>query len=80
MMVLYCCISRAVGNMVFTLFWPIIPWVLQVILFVYWGASAVCLASMGRVIRANNTNESIDCDINTTAGRLCHFVKYGGDE
>lgn len=28
--------------------WPLIPWVLQLVLFGYWGASAVFLASMGK--------------------------------
>ena len=39
---------RAVGKMIFTLFWPLIPWILQLALFGYWGASALYLASMGQ--------------------------------
>ncbi|XP_013392467.1 choline transporter-like protein 2 isoform X2 [Lingula anatina] len=37
--------SRAVGNMMFTLLWPIIPFFLQVVLFGFWGATALYLAS-----------------------------------
>ena len=38
---------RAIGYMLGSLLWPLIPWILNVILFGYWGASAIFLASMG---------------------------------
>ena len=38
---------RAVGCMWFTLLWPIWPFIFEVILFGYWGATAVFLASSG---------------------------------
>ncbi|ELU15407.1 hypothetical protein CAPTEDRAFT_224558 [Capitella teleta] len=39
--------SRAVGSMVFTLFWPLVPFLLQIVALGYWGASALFLASVG---------------------------------
>jgi len=39
---------RAVGSMMFTLVWPIIPLVLHVIVFCYFLASLMLLASTGR--------------------------------
>ena len=33
--------------MILALFWPLLPWILQIVLFTYWGASAIHLASMG---------------------------------
>ena len=32
---------RAVGNMFSTLFWPLIPFLLQVMFFLYWAGSAL---------------------------------------
>lgn len=70
--------SRAVGNMVFTLFWPIVPWVLQVCLFGYWGASAVYLASMGRAKGSlstfNETNVS-NADGTYTIQKVLNYVE-----
>ncbi|XP_071097416.1 choline transporter-like protein 2 [Haliotis cracherodii] len=40
--------SRAVGNMIFTLLWPIIPFVLQMLVISVWATIAVYLASVGR--------------------------------
>ncbi|KAK3088621.1 hypothetical protein FSP39_021397 [Pinctada imbricata] len=84
--------SRAIGNMIFTLFWPIIPFVLQAVLIGYMGISAVYIASMGdSSYYTNGTNttqdtinyylERIPCSPNdTTLGSYCDFVKYGGTE
>ncbi|GFO29551.1 choline transporter-like protein 2 [Plakobranchus ocellatus] len=84
--------SRAVGNMFSTLFWPIIPFFLQVTFFVYWAASALFVASMGSSdYYSNSTNTSTDgvnyylervpCEPDSsTLGSACDFVKYGGDE
>ena len=50
--------------MVFTLFFPLIPFVLQIIVCAYWGASALYLASMGDgTFTASNVttvNETVD--------------------
>jgi choline transporter-like protein 2/4/5 len=94
--------SRALGSMIFTLFWPFVPFVLQVVLFAYWGASALFLASLSKGKFGNGTSTSIlkpnesqqftnvvdeltnliPCDPseNGTAGSVCRFVKFGGDE
>ena len=39
---------RAIGNMIFTLMWPLFPFLLQLVLFAYWGAVAIFLASSGK--------------------------------
>ena len=113
---------RAIGYMLGSLLWPLIPWILNVILFGYWGASAIFLASMGdpegasinetyveqdqvemfvddatlnvpcepgvryskstqNIFRSNRT-VIVTCSVqeNTTSGRVCSFIKYGGDE
>ena len=44
---IFLCNYRAVGSMIFTLFFPLIPFVLEIIVCFYWGASALYLASMG---------------------------------
>ncbi|XP_012942174.1 choline transporter-like protein 2 [Aplysia californica] len=84
--------SRAIGNMFSTLFWPIIPFFLQIIFFVYWAASAIFVASMGDSEFYSNTTNTTTNNINyylnrlpctpdnSTVGSLCDFVKYGGDE
>ncbi|KAI0213012.1 Choline transporter-like protein 2 [Lamellibrachia satsuma] len=90
--------SRAVGAMIFTLFWPLIPFLLQVILFVFWGASAIYLASSGSATYSQTTStitndssgvkqtfESVVAQVpcspgNDTAGSMCNFLKYGGDQ
>ena len=40
-------VFRAIGNMVFVLFWPLIPYLLMLIVIFYWAASAVYLATTG---------------------------------
>ncbi|KAL4219650.1 hypothetical protein ACF0H5_022222 [Mactra antiquata] len=85
--------SRAIGNMIFTLIWPIFPFLLQLAFFAYYVISAAYVASMGAAQYYNNaTNTSDDngvtyylkrapCDVNdNNAGEVCNFVKYGGDE
>ncbi|XP_069121444.1 choline transporter-like protein 2 [Argopecten irradians] len=84
--------SRAIGHMIFTLIWPIFPFLLQVCVVGYFGVSVAFIASMGQAEYYNNsTNTSTDgvnyylervtCTPNdTTLGSLCDFVKYGGTE
>ncbi|XP_076454507.1 choline transporter-like protein 2 [Babylonia areolata] len=84
--------SRAVGNMFSTLFWPVVPFFLQVIFVAYWAVSAVYVASMGgSEYYSNTTNVTTDsvnyylsripCDSSdSNVGSVCDFVKYGGDE
>ncbi|CAL1544616.1 unnamed protein product [Lymnaea stagnalis] len=53
--------SRAVGSMFSTLFWPIVPFFLQICFFVYWVASVIYIASMGSPqYYSNSTNSSVN--------------------
>ncbi|KAH3792773.1 hypothetical protein DPMN_146272, partial [Dreissena polymorpha] len=85
--------SRAIGNMIFVLIWPIIPFILQLAFLGYYLVSAVYVGSMGKKNFYNNgTNTTEDngvsyyikrapCDVNdANTGKVCEFVKYGGDE
>lgn len=84
--------SRAIGNMIFTLFWPIIPFILQLCLVVYMGFSVAYIASMGNSEfysnSTNTTSNGVDYYLSrapctpddSTAGQVCDFVKYGGEE
>jgi len=40
-------LCRAISNMMFTLVWPIVPLILQLIVFAYWLASTVLLSTTG---------------------------------
>ncbi|KAK7504491.1 hypothetical protein BaRGS_00004357, partial [Batillaria attramentaria] len=40
--------SKAIGNMVFTLIWPIFPFIMQLVILGLWMSIAVYLASIGR--------------------------------
>uniref|UniRef100_A0ABM0LX66 Choline transporter-like protein n=1 Tax=Saccoglossus kowalevskii TaxID=10224 RepID=A0ABM0LX66_SACKO len=42
--------SRAVSTMMFTLIWPVIPFFLEVIIFVVWAIMAVYLATSGQPV------------------------------
>lgn len=44
--VLFLFIYRAIGHMISILFWPLIPYLMQIGLLAFWGASAVCLAAV----------------------------------
>lgn len=48
--VLTWCICRAIGMMIFTLLWPIWPFLMQLSLVAYWGASCLFLASTSKQI------------------------------
>lgn len=85
--------SRAIGNMIFTLIWPIFPFIMQLAFLAYYVASAAYVASMGNSQFYNNATNTTDdggvtyylkrapCDENDqNTGEVCEFVKYGGDE
>ncbi|XP_041370892.1 choline transporter-like protein 2 [Gigantopelta aegis] len=84
--------SKAIGYMMSTLLWPVIPFLLQVIVVIYYGSSAVFIASMGETkynlenVTASGVVGDVTNEIPCTPGgadvgtRLCHFVKYGGNE
>lgn len=54
----YCCHCRAIGMMMFTLLWPIWPFLMQIALVVYWGATCVYLASTAKQVY-QTTNSSL---------------------
>ncbi|XP_069121445.1 choline transporter-like protein 2 [Argopecten irradians] len=83
--------SRAIGNMIFTLFWPIIPFLMQVAVVAYMGASAIYIAGIGGpeyysngTDIANSINSVLDrvpcTPDNSTVGSFCDFVRYGGTD
>lgn len=82
--------SKAIGNMIFTLFWPVIPFLIQIILIGYMALAAVFVGSMGgKEFYRNDTSSqigsqllsTIPCNENdTTYGDFCGFVKYGGEK
>nr|XP_034302606.1 choline transporter-like protein 2 isoform X2 [Crassostrea gigas] len=84
--------SRAIGNMIFTLFWPIIPFFIQLAIVGYFGFSSVYIASIGDQKYYTNGTNTTDDGINyylsripctpddSTQGSYCDFVKYGGTE
>ena len=86
--------SKAVGYNFFSLFWPFIPFLLQLGVFAYWAAVSVYLATAGKPIYRVAVNETIAnsldvqsgviCDPNTwnssgTAIGECVFWEYGYD-
>lgn len=85
--------SRAISNMIFTLIWPVIPFILQLGFVGYYVATAAYVASVGNAQYYNNATNVTDdngasyylkrapCDVNSKeTGEICEFVKYGGDE
>lgn len=51
------CYYRAIGYMISILFWPLIPYIMQICIIAFWGASAICLAAIPKTIRdACNTS------------------------
>jgi len=85
--------SRAVSNMMFTLLWPLVPYIMMLGVMVLWCFIAVYLATAGeaKYMVANvpsdyagtsftNGSECLPNEFenrNTTA--ICVFVEYGGD-
>uniref|UniRef100_A0A914XSY3 Choline transporter-like protein n=1 Tax=Plectus sambesii TaxID=2011161 RepID=A0A914XSY3_9BILA len=84
--------SKAIGNMLSSLFFPVIPFLLHVLVFVLWASIAIWLQSWGKEncrrmgvpdyelnLNATNGNGS-KCDCNlinaTKEERYCTFVNY----
>ena len=57
--------SRAVGNMPFTLLWPLWPFIFEIALFGFWGANVIFLASVGQASYgfANSSLENLTSDL-----------------
>ncbi|XP_071802094.1 choline transporter-like protein 2 [Asterias amurensis] len=77
--------SRAVGSMLSTLLWPIIPFLLQVVIITLWATIAVFLATshQSNYVVYNATNSMnqtvIDCNPETfdnSTGASCMFSSY----
>ena len=68
--------SKAVGYNIFSLFWPFIPFVLELGVFVYWGVVAVHLATAGKPIYRIAFNETIGNTSNITLGDICDPNKW----
>ncbi|XP_012944944.1 choline transporter-like protein 4 [Aplysia californica] len=48
--------SKAVGSMWSTLFWPLLPFILQIAVIAFWGVIATFLASVGREPKPSENN------------------------
>lgn len=64
--------SKAVGYNLFSLFWPFIPFVLEIGIFVYWGVVAVHLATSGKPIYRIASSETLVNTTNVTLGDICN--------
>ncbi|XP_055898138.1 choline transporter-like protein 2 isoform X2 [Biomphalaria glabrata] len=79
--------SVAISHMWCVLLWPLVPFVLQILVLAYWISSMVYISSMGEPEYYNATNDvnallaRLPCDPseNATLGDFCSFVRYGGD-
>lgn len=78
--------SKAVGQILSSLFFPIFTFILQIIAFLYWIATAVFLASSGTqqyiLVNASEDLEGTNCDPDEYTdddATQCIFVGYGGD-
>lgn len=77
--------SRAIGNIFSTLLWPIIPFVLHILVIVYWLAVAVCLFAISRSndLKLNESStdevtslvEKIACANETGSVKSCYVVQ-----
>jgi choline transporter-like protein 2/4/5 len=81
--------SRALGHMLSTLFFPIFPFVLHILVFAIWGSITIWLASSGeencrRSISQDPLNlpngEPCDCALlGTSQGINCHYINITRD-
>ncbi|RUS76954.1 hypothetical protein EGW08_015274 [Elysia chlorotica] len=79
--------SVAVSHMWCVLLWPLVPFLLQLLVIVYSITSMVYIVSMGEKQYMNGTSDILELfdrvpcnpEGNSTFSELCGFVKYGGD-
>ena len=64
--------SKAVGYNFFSLFWPFVPFLLQLGVFAYWATVAVYLSTAGKPIYRIAMNETLANDGNTGLGEICN--------
>jgi len=68
--------SKAVGYNFFSLFWPFIPFLLQIGIFAYWAVVAVYLATAGKPIYRIAFNETMENSTDVTSGEICDPNKW----
>ncbi len=68
--------SKAVGYNFFSLFWPFIPFLLQIGIFAYWAVVAVYLATAGKPIYRIASNETMENSTSITSGEICDPNKW----
>ncbi|CAF2332821.1 unnamed protein product [Rotaria sp. Silwood2] len=71
--------SKAVGYNFFSLFWPFIPFLLQIGVFVYWAFVAVYLATSGKPIYRIAYNETTENTTNLLLGEICDPNKWNNN-
>ena len=68
--------SKAVGYNMFSLFWPFVPFLLQIGIFAYWAVVSIYLSTSGKPIYRIAYNETIGNTTNVTLGGLCDPNKW----
>jgi choline transporter-like protein 2/4/5 len=68
--------SKAVGYNFCSLFWPFIPFLLQIGVFAYWAIVSIYLATSGKPIYRIAYNETIGNTTNITLGGICNPNKW----
>lgn len=68
--------SKAVGYNFFSLFWPFIPFLLQIGVFAYWVTLTVHLATAGKPIYRVTFNETMENLTNASYGEICDPIKW----
>ena len=64
--------SKAVGYNFFSLFWPFVPFLLQIGVFAYWAVVAVYLSTAGKPIYRIAMNETLANETNVQLGEICN--------
>jgi len=72
--------SKAVGYNFFSLFWPFIPFLLQIGIFAYWAVVSVYLATAGKPIYRIAFNETLENSTNTPLGEICDPNKWNNSD
>jgi len=72
--------SKAVGYNFFSLFWPFIPFLLQIGIFAYWAVVSVYLATAGKPIYRIAFNETMENLTNAQLGEICDPNKWNNSD
>ena len=68
--------SKVVEYIFFSIFWPFVPFLLQIGIFAYWAVIAVYLSTSGKPIYRIAYNETIGNTTNVTYGSICDPQKW----